>query len=76
VTLTDLAEALPLLRANAKLNGFHVRGPDGKAGGAAVCVREVAFGDSLEGLGRVDVIVAADVLYSVRCAGPLSKSPD
>lgn len=35
-------------------------------------MREVAFGDSLAGLGRVDVVVAADVLYSVRCAGPLS----
>ncbi|KAJ1458211.1 putative methyltransferase-domain-containing protein [Pelagophyceae sp. CCMP2097] len=74
VTLTDLAEALPLLRVNAKLNGFHVHGGTGEPCGAprAVCVREVAFGDSLQGLGRVDVVVAADVLYSVRCAGPLT----
>ena len=55
VTLTDLAEALPLLRTNRGLNDLADR----------VRVRELAFGDSISE--PFDVIIGSDLLYSVRC---------
>ena len=63
VTLTDLAEALPLLRTNTALNGVSDR----------VRVVELAFGDSASGAavldptGPFDVVIGSDILYSVQC---------
>jgi len=55
VTLTDLAEALPLLRTNRDLNGLADQ----------VRVMELAFGDPIPE--PFDVIIGSDLLYSVRC---------
>ena len=60
VTLTDLPEALPLIRANAALNGLADR----------VRVAPLAFGDPVPSEDAFDVVVGSDLLYSVQCEVP------
>ena len=60
VTLTDLPEALPLIRANAALNGVADR----------VRVAPLAFGDPVPSEDAFDVVVGSDLLYSVQCEVP------
>ena len=61
VTLTDLPEALPLIRANAALNGVADR----------VRVAPLAFGDPVPSEDDpFDVVVGSDLLYSVQCEVP------